>query len=655
MTHAPMTNDLEQANTRRQFLRYGLSIASGIVVPLGLTACEQNEGDRNTLPVQTFVQPPLLEAKNGLLDVTLTVSYFDTQLSGSNPKARHPVSLRAYGYDSQRAGNCGPTFVVRGGDELRVRLMNQLPENPPFQAFRDPTNYIKPNTTNLHAHGLHVFPGIYDDVTPPEYGDYVVDPNYGGVVPNGDSRQYVYRIPKDHPAGPFYYHPQYHGSSALQAASLMSGAIMVRGAVDDLPDMAQANESIFLFQAPYFALNTFLNDGIGVADGRLEKFRQLTQHPTGRGLKKNSADEAYSDAQPVLINGVRQPTIVMRVGEVQRWRLINTQVFNSLNLSLDSHVLKQYTADGWGSAEYVDHGDARTTSGLSLRSAPVKTTGLGLQPAPDHTPGVGLQLAPGNRASVVIQAGKPGTYYLRGLPVKISEGAQPIVLPEDILAKVIVVDAKDAMSIPSVPLPVSRFLDPITDDELANHGGKKRNIIFKMTGNKSLSNAQESPSSVGKFTEVLSALASQAEKTFQHGKLRVQQKIASTFGSSPVYSPPPNLVPPFDIQAANTLNEIAILDAVEEWTVFNMNHLAHVFHIHVNPMYIIKVNGKPVEPYWCDTIALPTGGTSQNPSSVTFRMRFKDFVGPYLLHNQRLLLSDLGMIQRVTVVSSGLT
>ena len=131
------------------------------------------------------------------------------------------------------------------------------------------------------------------------------------------------------------------------------------------------------------------------------------------------------------------------------------------------------------------------------------------------------------------------------------------------------------------------------DEEVANQGGKKRNIIFKMTGNESLSNAQESTSSVGKFTEVLSALASQAEKTFQHGKLQVQQTIASTFGSSPVYPPPPNLVPPFDIQAANTLNEIAILDAVEEWTVYNMNHLSHVFHIHVNPMYIIKVNGKP--------------------------------------------------------------
>jgi hypothetical protein len=190
---------------------------------------------------------------------------------------------------------------------------------------------------------------------------------------------------------------------------------------------------------------------------------------------------------------------------------------------------------------------------------------------------------------------------------------------------------------------------------LANHGGKKRNIIFRMTGNDSLSNAQEASSSVGKLTEVLSSLMNRAEKSYQYSKLQVQQKIASTFGSSPVYPPPPNLVPPFDIQAANTLNEIAILGAVEEWTVFNMNQLSHVFHIHVNPMYIIKVNGKPVEPYWCDTIALPAGGTSQNPTSVTFRMRFKDFTGPYILQNQRLQASDLGMIQRVTVVSSALT
>lgn len=632
MAKAPMTTDLKQKNARRQFLRYGLTIASGIVVPLGLTACEQHERERQQAPVQTFAQPPMLEAKNGVLDVTLTISYFDTLIAGAQPNDRHPVSLRAYGYDAQRAGYAGPTLVVRGGDTLRIRLLNQLPENPPFRAFRDPTNFIKPNTTNLHVHGLHVFPGINEAATPPEYGDYVVDPNYGGVLPNGESRQYVHRIPKDHPAGPFYYHPQYHGSSALQVASLMSGAIMVRGTVDDLPDMAQATELIFLFQAPYFALNPFFNDGLGVADGRLEKFWQLTQDPTGRGLKKQGRGDQFSDAQPVMINGVRRPTIVMRSGEVQRWRLINTQVFNSLNLSLDGHALKQYTADGWGSASYIDHADARKTNGL------------------------GLPLAPGNRASVVVQADKPGTYYLRGLPVKISGGADPIVLPEDILATVIVIDAAVSMSIPKAPLPVSEFLTPITDEELANNGGKKRNIIFKMIGNDALENAQQTPSKLDQAAVVLSSLVAQAEKSYQLNKSQLQHKIASTFGSksqAPFYPPPPNLVPPFDIQAANTLNEIAILDAVEEWTVVNMNHLAHVFHIHVNPMYVIKVNGKPIEPYWCDTIALPTGGTSENPSSVTFRMRFKDFIGPYILHNQRLLASDLGMIQRATVVPSG--
>jgi FtsP/CotA-like multicopper oxidase with cupredoxin domain len=301
-------------------------------------------------------------------------------------------------------------------------------------------------------------------------------------------------------------------------------------------------------------------------------------------------------------------------------------------------MLKQYTADGWGSASYVDHDDARKTNGL------------------------GLQLAPGNRASVLVQAGKPGTYYLRGLPLKMSGGTHPIVLPEDILATVIVLDAKDSMSVPNMstpktPLPVSRFLDPITDDEFANNGGKKRKIIFKMIGNDALENAQQTPSPLAQAAVVLGSLAAQAEKSYQFNKLQLQQKIASTFGSkpqTPIYPPPPNLVPPFDIQAANTLNEIAILDAVEEWTVFNMNHLAHVFHIHVNPMYVIKVNGQPVEPYWCDTIALPVGGTSENPSSVTFRMRFKDFVGPFILNNQRLLASDLGMIQRVTVVPSGM-
>ena len=607
-------------NSRRGFLRAGLTLVSGVIAPASLSACNQSDNADKSKVRQTFVQPATLEAKDGLLDVTLKASYFSTQISGSHPKDRYQVSLRAYSHDSHPPSYSGPTLVVRGGDELRIKLINDLPVNPPFLAFRDPNNYIKPNTTNLHTHGLHVYPGIYGESTNPEYGDYVVDPNYGGVMPDGDSRQYVYHIPKGHPEGPFYYHPQYHGSSALQVASLMSGAIIVRGPVDDLPEMAQAAELLFLFQAPYFAVNKLLDGNFGVPQGRLEKLEQLTRHPTGQGS---------GNAQVVLINGVRQPTIVLHCGEVQRWRFINTQVFNHLNLNLDGHVLKQYTTDGWGSASYREYADARKTGG--------------------H----GLKVPPGGRASVLVKLDKSGTYYLRSLSVKMSEGSDPIILPEDILAKIVVLEVTKTMLLPKLPLPVSSFLDPISDEELANGGGKKRNIIFRMIGNGSLLSAQRQTNVLNDATNILSSLSAKAQDLYQQNKTKFAQQVSGIFGlqsQRPVYAAAPRIVQRFDIQPANTLNEIVILDAVEEWTVFNMNGIANVFHIHVNPMYVIKVNDLPVEPYWCDTVALPPGGTLEQPTSVTFRMRFKDFCGPYVLHSQMLQDSDLGMIQRVTVV-----
>lgn len=613
-------------NTRRDFLRMGVGVTSGIVLPSVFTACSQEGDGKSAHPQQTFVQPTMLEAKNGLLDVTLTASYMDTKLAGADPSRQYPVQLRAYGYDNQGPSYSGPTLVLRGGDQLRIRLVNNLPVNPPFLAFRDPTNYMKPNTTNLHTHGLHVYPGIYADQKPLEYGDYVVDPNIGGVLPNGDSRQYVYSIPKDHPEGPFYYHPQYHGSSAIQAASLMSGAILVRGPVDDLPEMAEAKELIFLFQAPYFAKKE-ISDNYGVKDGLLEKFAQVANHPTGHGI--HSASDDYVDTQPVLINGVRQPTIVMQSGEVQRWRFINTQVFNYLNLSLDSHTLNQYTIDGWGSATYQEYPDGRSK-------------------------GSGILLADGNRSSMLIKAGEPGTYLLRSLPVKIAKGKQTAVLPGDVLAKIVVVNAKKVMTLAPTPLPVSSFLKPITDEEFANGGGKKRSIIFNMIGNDHLDSSRNAPSLIDQVVAGATSIASEMTESYKKNSALAKEGIAKLTGR-PMEGQkyfPPFVFPKYDyqLQAANTIIQNVILGAAEEWTIFNCNSIAHSFHIHVNPMFVTRINGNPVDPYWCDTVALPLGGTPENPTSITFRMRFKDFVGPYILHSQMLQYSDLGIVQRVTVV-----
>jgi len=630
-----MSKNHNLKNDRRDFLRIGVTLASGTVIPLGFTACSKEDEGKNVSPLQTFVQPTMLEAKNGVLDVTLTASYWDGKLSGAEPSQQYPVSLRAYGYDSHGSSYSGPTLVVRGGEQLRIKLVNNLPVNPPVAAFRDPMNYMKPNTTNLHTHGLHVFPGIYSDKKTPEYGDYVVDPNFGGVIPKGDKRQYVYNLPKNHPAGPFYYHPQYHGSSAIQVASLMQGAIMVRGPVDDVPEMAESKELIFLFQAPYFAKDS-IEKNYGVKEGSLEKFAQIANDPTGHGLQ----GPGYINTQPVLINGVRQPTIVMESGEVQRWRFINTQVFNYLNLNLDEHVLYQYTMDGWGSGLYQEFPDARQKDGR------------------------GVVLAAGNRSSVIVKAGKPGTYFLRSLPVKISQGANPIVMPGDILAKVIVVEAKKvpvsgpektpASVMPSTPLPISDYLKPIADEEFASAGGKRRSIIFNMIGNEIEQKTDRTFVAWNKALNSLTEMGSDTLESIKKNTAKAKQEVSKITGrpiEGSVYIAP-NPVPKYDyeLQASNTMIQNIILGDVEEWTIYNCNNVSHVFHIHVNPMFITKINGVAINPYWCDTVALPAGGTASEPTSVTFRMRFNDFIGPYLMHCQMLVHSDLGMIQRVTVV-----
>jgi FtsP/CotA-like multicopper oxidase with cupredoxin domain len=207
---------------------------------------------------------------------------------------------------------------------------------------------------------------------------------------------------------------------------------------------------------------------------------------------------------------------------------------------------------------------------------------------------------------VIVKAGAPGTYLLRSLPIKISNGKQGSILPGDVLATVVVREQrtikKIAEKIPAAPLPVSDFLSPISDDEFSRCGGRKRSIVFNVVG---------------------------------RGGLTPDSGIQSAESQ---------------LQRSNPVIQNVILGAVEEWTIFNFNSFSHSFHIHVNPMFVTMINDQPIEPYWCDTVALPAGGSPEMPTSVTFRMRFRDFEGPYILQSQMLQYSDLGLVQRVTVV-----
>ena len=46
-------------------------------------------------------------------------------------------------------------------------------------------------------------------------------------MPPGGSPDYRYEIPRDHPAGTFWYHSHRHGSTAIDVVSGMKGGLVV--------------------------------------------------------------------------------------------------------------------------------------------------------------------------------------------------------------------------------------------------------------------------------------------------------------------------------------------------------------------------------------------------------------------------------------------
>ncbi|MBY0431527.1 MAG: multicopper oxidase family protein, partial [Rhodospirillales bacterium] len=174
------------------------------------------------------------------------------------------------------------------------------------------------------------------------------------TVNPGETQKYRYAIPANHPCGLNFYHAHEHGSVALQVASGMAGALIVEGKVDEIPAIKAAKDVVMLLQS------------LPVDErGQLENYATL------------------DNGTQVYINGQKNPTIRMRPGEVQRWRLVNATHDRFLTLTLPNH-------------DFV---------GLGFDGNPLEKT--------DKTKEIFL--APGNRAEVLVKAGeKAGPYVLDG-------------------------------------------------------------------------------------------------------------------------------------------------------------------------------------------------------------------------------------------------
>ncbi|HLJ92299.1 MAG TPA: multicopper oxidase domain-containing protein [Gemmataceae bacterium] len=300
----------------------------------------------------------------------------------------------------------GPTIRVRRGSTLEIHVINELPTQGAPPLMVDPMQEEKPHdlyTTNLHTHGLHVSPsGNSDNV-------------FREIAPL-QSFTYTFTIPRDHPAGTFWYHPHKHGSVAYQMANGMAGALIVEGRdpsgtvrdLDSIPEIARAREQIFVLQQLILRRD---EDGLG----RVDPNDVYTETPSPR---------AY---QATTVNGVVLPTYSMHPKEVQRWRFIHAGREEPI-------VLQWRNAKNW-----------------PVRTMPFYEIALDGLATGAMKPKRRVQLFPGNRSDVLVKApAEPGTYYLA---TELEQEDQPAAAAAantvKFLAKLIVHGAEQDMRLPS--------------------------------------------------------------------------------------------------------------------------------------------------------------------------------------------------------------
>ncbi len=216
----------------------------------------------------------------------------------------------------------GPTLRIKPGDLLRINVVNNLTED-----------------TNLHTHGFHVSPEGHSD-------DILLH------IAAGDNFQFEYEMPSDHPAGLYWYHPHNDGNSDEQVLGGMVGAIVIEGDLDLLPGIKGVPERLLILTA------TQLDAAGTLAD------------PNDRNQNKFLR----------LVNGQINPTMTIRPGETQRWRIGNFSADTFFRVSLDGHKLNIIATDGNTLDQVV----------------PVDE----------------VVIAPAERIEVLVQGGAAGTYKL---------------------------------------------------------------------------------------------------------------------------------------------------------------------------------------------------------------------------------------------------
>jgi FtsP/CotA-like multicopper oxidase with cupredoxin domain len=262
---------------------------------LAASASAQNTGSttRNASPGGTSAAVSLLTPPAVLADLSADPRTVEVRLTAS-PARLSLVPGSATDVYAYNGSVPGPTLELREGDRVIVHFKNDLPV-----------------PTTVHWHGLHI--PAASDGSP-----------FHPVAP-GAQHDYVFTILPG-AAGTYWYHPHPHHQTGYQVAKGLYGAIVIRAADDPLP--ASLPEKLLV-----------LSDNRFLADGSVDL-------PDERSLEGGIDAENGREGNVLSVNGQVTPTLTIRAGEVQRWRVINASAARVFRLALAGHRFIHVGSDG---------------------------------------------------------------------------------------------------------------------------------------------------------------------------------------------------------------------------------------------------------------------------------------------------------------------
>ncbi len=263
---------------RRQFI--ALAIGSGSITA-GTTLWFKKSNSQEYRTKESLNSPKVYQSQDGLLEVNLEANYTRVNLAG---KTAYLLT-----YNGQIPA---PRLEVKPGDRVRIKLTNKLQQ-----------------PTNLHYHGLHLPPtGKADNV-------------FVRINPQ-ETFIYEFEIPSTHKAGTFWYHPHVHGYVADQLSGGLAGLFIIRGDLDEIPEIKTAKEEFLVLQD--FSLDN---------QGRLYSSDYMNLM-------------AGREGNVITINGQINPTFSLNKNGLLRLRILNASTSRFYNLSLENHPFYLIAMDG---------------------------------------------------------------------------------------------------------------------------------------------------------------------------------------------------------------------------------------------------------------------------------------------------------------------